>query len=259
MAEPARSSKGKFRVIAGSATGETFDPLSHERMRLSILSALAVNEALTFADLKQLLGASDGNLSVHARKLEDAAYISCSKSFSGRLPKTDYKLTAKGRGALEGVQRLDGTIGRHAARNLAGGVAPHAVGDDVDTEFFRNRVGVLVGTTAKADIGADRRTQGFQFRLQFTDSSDGVHPPDPARRGRGSTPANPSEGSAPRLMRCSLKAESFQAAIQREQPRVLSMLLQAPTRKAFNFGGVRADNTSRRDLGGAVTLFQLVS
>lgn len=73
----------------------------HERLRLGIVSALAANESLTFNDLKSLMQTTDGNLSVHARKLEDAGYISCSKYFEGRLPKTEYKLTAAGRSALE--------------------------------------------------------------------------------------------------------------------------------------------------------------
>jgi DNA-binding MarR family transcriptional regulator len=77
------------------------DRLIHERMRLAIVSALAVNPVLSFADLKALLGATDGNLSVHARKLEDAGYISCSKEFAGRVPQTSYALTARGRAALE--------------------------------------------------------------------------------------------------------------------------------------------------------------
>jgi len=75
--------------------------LIHERTRLGILSALAVNDSLTFNDLKKLIGATDGNLSVHARKLEDAGYIACTKSFSGRLPKTEYRLAPAGRKALE--------------------------------------------------------------------------------------------------------------------------------------------------------------
>lgn len=78
-----------------------FDRLIHERTRLGILSALVVNRSLTFKELKQFLGATDGNLSVHARKLEEAGYISCLKSFSGRLPKTEYRLTAAGRRAFE--------------------------------------------------------------------------------------------------------------------------------------------------------------
>jgi len=77
------------------------DRLIHERMRLGIVSALAVNDSLTFNELKALLKTTDGNLSVHARKLEEAAYIACSKSFDGRLPKTEYRLTAAGRRALE--------------------------------------------------------------------------------------------------------------------------------------------------------------
>ena len=70
-------------------------------MRLGIVSALAVNESLTFTDLRGMLATTDGNLSVHARKLEDAGYLSCTKSFADRTPRTDYKLTASGRRALE--------------------------------------------------------------------------------------------------------------------------------------------------------------
>ncbi len=77
------------------------DRLIHERLRLGIISALAANESLTFSDLKKLMNTTDGNLSVHARKLEEAGYISCTKFFAGRLPKTEYKLTAAGRSALE--------------------------------------------------------------------------------------------------------------------------------------------------------------
>ncbi|MEO7711734.1 MAG: transcriptional regulator [Gemmatimonadaceae bacterium] len=77
------------------------DRLIHERMRLGIVSALAVNDTLSFNDLKRLMRTTDGNLSVHARKLEDAAYVTCTKSFQGRVPKTEYKLTAAGRRALE--------------------------------------------------------------------------------------------------------------------------------------------------------------
>ena len=77
------------------------DRLIHERLRLGIVSALAVNERLTFNDLKGLLQTTDGNLSVHARKLEDAEYITCEKSFDGRVPRTEYRLTAAGRRALE--------------------------------------------------------------------------------------------------------------------------------------------------------------
>ena len=77
-----------------------FDRLIHERTRLGIVSALAVNEALTFNDLKRLLKTTDGNLSVHARKLEDAQYIICTKYFDGRLPKTEFRLSPSGRSAL---------------------------------------------------------------------------------------------------------------------------------------------------------------
>ena len=77
------------------------DRLIHERVRLGIVSALAVNRELTFNELKAMLKATDGNLSVHARKLEKANYIVCTKSFDGRLPKTEYRLTAAGRRALE--------------------------------------------------------------------------------------------------------------------------------------------------------------
>ena len=77
------------------------DRLIHERLRLGIISALAANESLTFSELKNLMNTTDGNLSVHARKLEEAGYISCTKYFEGRLPKTEYKLTAAGRTALE--------------------------------------------------------------------------------------------------------------------------------------------------------------
>ena len=85
--------------IAGGAP--KLDRLIHERLRLGILSALAVNESLTFNDLKQLMQTTDGNLSVHARKLEEAGYIACTKSFEGRVPKTEYTITAAGRRALE--------------------------------------------------------------------------------------------------------------------------------------------------------------
>jgi DNA-binding transcriptional ArsR family regulator len=77
------------------------DRVIHERLRLGILSALAVNSSLSFNDLKQILKTTDGNLSVHARKLEDAEYVSCEKSFEGRMPRTEYKITATGRRALE--------------------------------------------------------------------------------------------------------------------------------------------------------------
>jgi DNA-binding MarR family transcriptional regulator len=77
------------------------DRLIHERLRLGIISALAVNDSLTFNDLKRLLKTTDGNLSVHARKLEDADYIACDKTFAGRVPRTAYRITPSGRRALE--------------------------------------------------------------------------------------------------------------------------------------------------------------
>jgi len=85
----------------GPESAARLDRLVHERVRLGIVSALAVNDALTFNDLKKVLNTTDGNLSVHARKLEEAGYIACSKSFEGRMPKTEYRLTATGRRALE--------------------------------------------------------------------------------------------------------------------------------------------------------------
>jgi DNA-binding MarR family transcriptional regulator len=85
-------------VLAGAPK---LDRLIHERLRLGILSALSVNESLSFNELKKLLDTTDGNLSVHARKLEEAGYIGCAKSFEGRIPRTDYRLTAAGKRALE--------------------------------------------------------------------------------------------------------------------------------------------------------------
>jgi DNA-binding HxlR family transcriptional regulator len=77
------------------------DRIIHERVRLGIVSALAVTRTLSFNELKQLLGVTDGNLSVHARKLEEAGYVECLKSFADRVPRTEYRLTGKGREALE--------------------------------------------------------------------------------------------------------------------------------------------------------------
>jgi DNA-binding transcriptional ArsR family regulator len=85
----------------GRAVIPDFDRVIHERLRLGIVSALAVNDSLSFSDLKRLLDTSDGNLSVHARKLEDAHYIVCHKRFEGRVPRTEYQLTAPGRKALK--------------------------------------------------------------------------------------------------------------------------------------------------------------
>jgi DNA-binding HxlR family transcriptional regulator len=91
----------ELRGQARDAVSADIDRLIHERIRLGIVSALAVNRSLTFNELKALLKTTDGNLSVHARKLEEADYILCTKSFAGRLPKTEYRLTASGRRALE--------------------------------------------------------------------------------------------------------------------------------------------------------------
>lgn len=115
MARPAMArevelaaSKSRSARSAKSASEQTvenalpnLDRIIHERMRLGIVSALAVNESLTFNELKRLLQTTDGNLSVHARRLEEANYVECTKSFEGRMPKTEYRLTAPGRKALE--------------------------------------------------------------------------------------------------------------------------------------------------------------
>lgn len=99
--EPATEARRLDSVAGGEAAPAELDRLIHERMRLGIVSALAVNERLSFNALKQMLGASDGNLSVHARKLEEAGYVACSKGFEGRVPRTEYELTDSGREALE--------------------------------------------------------------------------------------------------------------------------------------------------------------
>lgn len=102
-----RAERGKaerLRGIKGGATRHVpleLDRLIHERMRLAIVSALAVNESLSFNQLKRLIDTTDGNLSVHARKLEEASYVICTKSFEGRVPRTEYRLSVQGRQALE--------------------------------------------------------------------------------------------------------------------------------------------------------------
>ena len=103
-AEPAKPPVSPLRTVRGKAPPEgplALDRLIHERLRLGILSALAVNDSLSFNDLKKLMQTTDGNLSVHARKLEEANYIACTKSFEGRVPKTEYAITPTGRRALE--------------------------------------------------------------------------------------------------------------------------------------------------------------
>ena len=105
---PRPQTPASLKAVAGAAGigGDAgapldFDRVIHERVRLAIVSSLAVHESLTFNELKALLDASDGNLSVHARKLEDAGYVACKKSFDGRIPRTEFRLTAAGRRALE--------------------------------------------------------------------------------------------------------------------------------------------------------------
>jgi len=100
-ASRARRPAAPIRTAPARLEVQELDRIIHERVRLAIVSALAVNEAMTFADLKALLQATDGNLSVHARKLEDAGYVHCTKGFDGRVPRTEYRLTAAGRRALE--------------------------------------------------------------------------------------------------------------------------------------------------------------
>jgi DNA-binding MarR family transcriptional regulator len=102
--EPVKEAAAPLRPVRGKAPSDgplALDRLIHERLRLGILSALAVNDSLTFNDLKKLMQTTDGNLSVHARKLEEAGYIACTKSFEGRVPKTEYTITPTGRRALE--------------------------------------------------------------------------------------------------------------------------------------------------------------
>lgn len=99
----AHSTKRRLNGVRGQSLTSSLelDRTIHERIRLGIVSALAVNESLTFNELKTLLDTTDGNLSVHARKLEDAAYITCTKTFDGRVPRTEYRLTDSGRDALD--------------------------------------------------------------------------------------------------------------------------------------------------------------
>jgi DNA-binding MarR family transcriptional regulator len=105
MAAKAKKKKveGPIEALRGHApaTAPELDRLIHERLRLGIVSALAVNSSMTFNELKAVLQTTDGNLSVHARKLEDAGYLDCTKSFEGRMPKTEFKLTSAGRKALD--------------------------------------------------------------------------------------------------------------------------------------------------------------
>ena len=114
----ATDSRPRPRTAAGSrfARLPDLDRLIHERLRLGIVSALAASESLTFLELRRLLDASDGNLSVHARRLEEAGYVACTKTFEGRVPKTVYRLTAEGRRAFERyLAHLEAVI-EHARR-----------------------------------------------------------------------------------------------------------------------------------------------
>ena len=96
-----RKEREKRPALESLIEAPKLDRLVHERLRLGMLSALSVNESLTFNELKKLLDTTDGNMSVHARKLEEAGYVAVSKGFEGRLPRTDYKLTSAGRRALD--------------------------------------------------------------------------------------------------------------------------------------------------------------
>jgi DNA-binding MarR family transcriptional regulator len=87
--------------VSATSVAASLDRIIHERLRLAIVSALSVNPVLTFAELKRVLATTDGNLSVHSRKLEDAGYIAVEKKFEGRVPRTEYRLTVAGRAALE--------------------------------------------------------------------------------------------------------------------------------------------------------------
>jgi DNA-binding HxlR family transcriptional regulator len=98
---PAKGSTVSIDVQAGKTNPVALDPIIHVRVRLGIVSALAVEESLTFNELKERLDTSDGNLSVHARRLEEAGYVEIRKSFEGRIPRTDYRLTETGRQALQ--------------------------------------------------------------------------------------------------------------------------------------------------------------
>ncbi len=105
-----------LRGLRAAERAPELDNLIHERMRLGIVSALAANESLTFNELKELLKTTDGNLSVHARRLEEADYISCSKSFDGRVPRTEYCLTQTGQRALRRyLDHMEALI--HSARD----------------------------------------------------------------------------------------------------------------------------------------------
>ena len=120
MADPARKPRRRSLKATPGAAAAGLDRVIHERARLGIVSALAANPVLSFQDLKGLLGLTDGNLSIHARKLEEAGYVACTKGFDGRVPRTEYRLTAPGRRALAGyLEHMESII--RAARE--GGAA----------------------------------------------------------------------------------------------------------------------------------------
>ncbi len=105
------AARRRERYAPPAEVAPQLDQVIHERLRLGIVSALAVNDTLSFADLKRLLNTTDGNLSVHARKLEDAGYLECKKFFHGRTPRTEYSLTSAGKKALEKyLEQMEGII-----------------------------------------------------------------------------------------------------------------------------------------------------
>lgn len=101
MGKSSAARKKHAEPVSAGSGARTLDPIIHERLRLGIISALSVNDTLSFRELKTILSTTDGNLSVHARKLEEAGYLACDKTFEGRLPRTEFRLTKKGRVALE--------------------------------------------------------------------------------------------------------------------------------------------------------------
>ena len=111
-AGPVKTGKTAAPKVVKNEPATELDRLIHERTRLALVSALAANPQLTFNDLKSLLAISDGNLSAHARKLEDAGYVECTKGFDGRVPRTEYRLTASGRAALQKyIAHMEALIG----------------------------------------------------------------------------------------------------------------------------------------------------
>ena len=120
MAEPARRARRRVAPAAPPAAAAGLDRIIHAHARLGIVSALAANPVLSFQDLKGLLALTDGNLAIHARRLEEAGYVACTKGFAGRVPRTEYRLTAAGRRALSGyLEHMEAII--RAARG--GGAA----------------------------------------------------------------------------------------------------------------------------------------